>query len=356
MSFRHFTNGLALFIMFVAVFALAHYSTKKSVEVTHELKQPSKNFQDQILFNLLTPVIWDHSFGLGAKQREEPLKVGVCQLTSAPATYNHRLIEITGFVSHGFEDFTISDPTCSSWGGIWLEYGGTAASGTMYCCGVTANRSRPESLMVEQMTIPLVDDPQFREFDKLIHHRPDSIVYATIVGRFFSGKEQKTARGVFWHGYGHMGCCSLFAIQQVISVEPHDRDDLDYGAAADQPDSDQLGCGYTFLTGDRPFNDFLEAQRKAELRVQEWAFSDPKRVATQTLARLLKIDENSITELRQTRQAQGRFVYQWKLRGKLVSYMVVVSRPYALSFYAKDPKKIAWVVIAAYKSSCGDDN
>jgi len=32
--------------------------------------------------------------------------------------------------------------------------------------------------------------------------------------------------------------------------------------------------------------------------------------------------------------------------------MVVVSRPYLLSFYALDPKRVAWVVIAAYESSC----
>jgi hypothetical protein len=36
--------------------------------------------------------------------------------------------------------------------------------------------------------------------------------------------------------------------------------------------------------------------------------------------------------------------------------MVVVSRPFLLSFYAKDPKRVAWVVIAAYDSSCGTTN
>ena len=55
----------------------------------------------------------------------------------------------------------------------------------------------------------------------------------------------------------------------------------------------------------------------------------------------------------QTRKAQGRFVYQWRPKAKRVSYMVVVNRPYWLSFYAKDTKRVAWVVTAAYKSSCG---
>jgi hypothetical protein len=37
------------------------------------------------------------------------------------------------------------------------------------------------------------------------------------------------------------------------------------------------------------------------------------------------------------------------------TYMVVVSRPYELSFYAK-ANRVAWVAIAAYRSSCGKDN
>jgi hypothetical protein len=37
---------------------------------------------------------------------------------------------------------------------------------------------------------------------------------------------------------------------------------------------------------------------------------------------------------------------------KKESYMIVVSRPYWLSFYSKDTKKVAWVVVGAYESSC----
>lgn len=47
-------------------------------------------------------------------------------------------------------------------------------------------------------------------------------------------------RGTYWGGYGHMGCCSLLAIQEVKSVNPVDRDDLDYGASVDQPDVGKL--------------------------------------------------------------------------------------------------------------------
>ena len=100
--------------------------------------------------------------------------------------------------------------------------------------------------------------------------------------------------------------------------------------------------------------DLIKDQKEAELGSREWAFTDPQRVATEALAGLLKLDPSSITEIRQTRKAQGRFVYEWKPVQRKTTYMVVVSRPYFLSFYAPDAKKIVWVVTAAYESTCGE--
>ena len=127
---------------------------------------------------------------------EQPEKLSACQLKNDPAAYNHKLVEVTGFVSHDFEDFTIFDPTCPSWPAIWLEYGGKAKSGTMYCCVVTADRHRPKEMKVEDVPIPLTDNEQFRAFDKLIQppfrsDRHGAIVHATLVGRFFSGRQIK---------------------------------------------------------------------------------------------------------------------------------------------------------------------
>ena len=311
-------------------------------------------------FNLVLTLIlisWSvFGFHVSQQQSMEPEKVTLCQLKSDPAKYNHKLIEVTGFISHGFENFTISDPNCSSWPDVWLEYGGTAVSGTIYCCGVTANRTRPKQLIVEKIPIPLMDDDRFREFDRLLQRRPDSVVHGTIVGRFFSGKQLKYTNATFWGGYGHLGCCSLLAIQQVKLVDAADREDLDYGASADQPDISKAGCGYKILSPTRPDNDIIQFQKRADDGEREWSFDDPLRVASDGLARLLKIDEKSITGIKETRSAQGRIVYQWRPDQKGTTYMVVASRPYLLSFYAKDNKKVAWVVIAAYESSCGQGN
>jgi hypothetical protein len=45
---------------------------------------------------------------------EQPVSVTVCQLKNDPPAYNHKLVELTAFVSHDFEDFTLFDPTCPS--------------------------------------------------------------------------------------------------------------------------------------------------------------------------------------------------------------------------------------------------
>ena len=288
---------------------------------------------------------------------EQPESVTVCQLKSDPAAYNHKLVEVTAFVSHAFEDFSLFDPTCSSWPSVWLEYGGKAKSGTMYCCGVTPDRHRPKELVVEQMPIPLTDNDQFREFDRVIQPpfrsgRYGAIAHATVVGRFFAGRQLHYPKATFWGGFGHMGCCSLLAIQEIKSVSPQDREDLDYGASADQPDIDKTGCGYRDLA---PANDLIQAQQEAELRHHDWVFDDPRRVASDAMARFAKIEESSITGIKETRNAQGRVVYEWR-PSQAETYMVVVSRPYWLSSYSRDPMRVAWMVVAAYVSTCDKNN
>jgi hypothetical protein len=276
---------------------------------------------------------------------EKPTKVSICELKGNPSLYNHKLIEITSFVSFGFEDFTLGDPTCDSKQLVWLEYGGTNNSGTMYCCGVTAERSRPQQLIVENISISLVVDEKFKTFDRIIHRSGGSIVYATIRGRFFSGKKTVFPGGTVYAGYGHFGIASLLAINQIVDVDSDENKGLDYQSSAEQPNINKIGHGYKFLEEENA----LEMQKQAENGEASWRFDNPEKVASNYLANLLKIDEKSFTDIKQTKQSQGRFVYSWKNIKTKTPYMLVVSRPYWLSFYAKDSKKVAWIVIDAYE-------
>jgi hypothetical protein len=288
---------------------------------------------------------------------QQPLRVTVCELKEKTAEFNQKLVEATGFVSHGFEDFGLFDPACPEWPYVWLEYGGTKKSGTVYCCGVSPRGTRAKPLQIEGIEIPATTDVTFEDFDKLIRTERDTVVHATLVGRFFAGKETRFPNGeVEWRGYGHMGCCSLFAVQQVLSVAAHDREDLDYRSSPDQPNIDKVGCGFQDLVRPWPYGDWVKAQQAAELQNDMAPFDSPREAAITALMRLARIDKETAAKLNEMKRAQGRVVYELKTDGGKETYMIVLSKPYLLSFYAKDPQKIAWIVIGAYESSCEKSN
>jgi hypothetical protein len=165
-------------------------------------------------------------FWLGTDARSEIVreppptaqKVSLCALQADPAAHNHKMIDVRGVVSHGFEDFTLSDPRCDDQLGIWLEYGGMVNSETVYCCGVKGG-PRTKALAVEGIATRLIDDALFRRFDARVRSRGDVRFRARLIGRFFAGLKQRTPKGEFWGGYGHLGCCSLLVIEQVRASE-----------------------------------------------------------------------------------------------------------------------------------------
>lgn len=157
-------------------------------------------------------------------EQQEPKAdaLDVCRIQADPAAYNRKLIEVSGLVGHGFEEFVLSGPKCSGGLHIWLEYGGSVNSDTVYCCGTTAGAPRGRTVVVEGITLPLVDDALFRRFDDHVRKSVSSgeVTFpATLRGHFFSGEKQPAAGGGFYGGYGHLGCCSLLVIEQVMAVD-----------------------------------------------------------------------------------------------------------------------------------------
>lgn len=283
-----------------------------------------------------------------------PEKTTICEIRKDPAAFNHKLVEVTGFVSRGFEDSGLFDPTCSSGPPyIWVEIGGKGGTGVMYCCNVPAERSRPEELVVEKVPIPLVNDEKFRQFDDLLQENGNSIVRATLIGRYFSGEKETLPNGEYWMGYGHMGIGSLFVVQQVVSVGLQSRVGFDTASSVDQPVSDAERCGtYSFLFFPDRKKD-IELQKRIDAGELAWRVTNPTRVAEEGLLGVLESKPSKPVKLIETKRANGRIVYHWRPNGKReISYMVVVSKPYWLSFYAEEPAKTGWVMSAAY-SICG---
>jgi hypothetical protein len=267
----------------------------------------------------------------GQDKSEAPVKATVCQLKSDPAAYEHKLVEVTGFVmTGGREDFNLFDPACPEYPDVDLEDGGSP---------------------IENIPTRLVEDARFKQFSDLLYREGNKVAHATIIGRFFAGKLVQYASGVRRKKHDKL------AIERIVSVDPHRSKALDYAALTfdDQPETaDKTGCGYTELTEMFPTAEMVQAQEKADRGEDEWVFTDPKRVATSGLAQLLTVDENSI-KLKLKRRAQGRFVYEWRPKTKSDYYVVVVNRPYLASFYAKNPNRVAWMLRAAYEAGCGEN-
>jgi len=286
----------------------------------------------------------------------EPRKVTYCELAKDPAAYNHELVRLTAFVTHGFEDFHIAEPNCvmpPERFSVWVVYGGKAESNTAYCCpGESGRETRTDSLTVEGVQIPLTGDPTFHQFTDLLKNEQDTTVRVTVVGRFFSGAKETINASSFWRGFGHMGCCSLFVIQRVEWFEPHTRSDVDYTAEAGWYEKE--GCSYKSVRYLRhvsiSYSDGTAEQAIAEQRLadtsQAWALSDPQRVAIESLKPLYP---RKVPVLRSVKKTPVRQVFRWK-NGKQ-SVVVVVIRPYWLSLYAA-AGSVAWISTTIKEAEC----
>jgi hypothetical protein len=164
-----------------------------------------------------------------ALAQEQPVDVSACQLAKTPKTFDRKLVRVRGTLNVFFEDFSLRIEKCDTEQGIWLAFGGDVPG--IVASTVNDNSRKPGSkLTVQGVSLGIEKDENFRRLYALISSRhgekPDYTATATLTGMFFSGVEQKDARGAdhFW-GYGHLGCCSLLVITQVadvISVPPAD--------------------------------------------------------------------------------------------------------------------------------------
>ena len=144
-----------------------------------------------------------------------PRKSTVCEMSKTPDGWNHVRVRLTAVATQDFEDFSLTDPACGDAESIWLTYGGSVSSGTIYCCpGEGGESRRPKPLVIEGVALPLVEDSIFHRFQALRGKHARTAARVTLVGTFFAGEKSALGRG-----FGHMGCCSLLAIERVESFK-----------------------------------------------------------------------------------------------------------------------------------------
>jgi hypothetical protein len=300
-----------------------------------------------ILGNRVTPVMNGEQ-----PKVEELMRVDPCTLSNNPAKYNHKLVEVSGYFSHSFENFSLVVP-CKGDASVWIEYGGLRGSNTMICCDVPAEEQRPKNLEVEGISVPLLNDENFKGFNAIINKEYDTIIKATVIGRYFSGEPFKGADGkIRWTGFGHFGMNSLLAIQQVKSFEPHDRFDIDYRdtfAGNDTPENaDHWFNTLAYWTENE--NDSLDYQKIAADAEANSNRNNPAEVAKNYLAKTLGINKSLLSEPRKIQTLRGAIVYEWTL-SKTRGFRVTVGHPYVLLPYLKDPANFPWIGVAAFNKA-----
>jgi hypothetical protein len=175
---------------------------------------------------------------------EAQMDVSFCELANNPRPYDGRTIRVRGTLSVHFEDFSLYGENCRTDQPIWLAFGGDVP-------GIVAStindgyRKPGADLMVNGTPFQIKKDENFRRLYALIStfhgDNPAFSVTATLTGAFFAGEERQGADGkTRYGGYGHLGCCALFVITEVDSVESVPPADLNLHGTVVGPDGKPL--------------------------------------------------------------------------------------------------------------------
>lgn len=290
-------------------------------------------------------------------QEQATLEASYCELAKNPAAFDRKQIRLTAFLAQGFENFTLSMPDCDdkiSKFSLWATYGGTAQTGIIYCCpGEAGVQSRQRPLSVDGLKVPLQDDQVFRSLTALLRKELDTVVRVSVVGKFLAGTKEVLKDRTWWRGYGHLGCCSLLIIERVEKFEPHDKNHVDYTAEAGWYEEE--GCKWEIADHlrhvsisfpDEEAKKAILEQQQADAGPRSWAFSDAERVAVESLQ---KHASTAVGPLKRDAETPGRQVF--RARTGKTAFVVVVTRPYWLSFYSRNGS-VVWVATTIKQANC----
>lgn len=202
------------------------------------------------------------------------------------------------------------------------------AADVVALCDVAAN---PKAFDGQTLEITAFAAKDF-ESSTLFDPRCESSVWVENLPKQWT-LERATLRGTFsaGPGFGHLGQWSLFRVTEIVSVDKHRACGLDRHLDAEEPDADCVKS--TFIAR----AEMLDQQRAADEGARAWAYRDALRVASERAPGV---------QLRRTQRSRGRRAYEG---GGL---RIVVSKPYWLSFFASNPKRVAWVAIVTYDTNC----
>lgn len=151
---------------------------------------------------------------------EQIVNTTLCELSAYPAKFNHKLVKLSGNVTHGYRLFSFTDDGCQpNLSSIWLDYGGSVMAPSVYN-PQHENEHRNQPLVIEGVPTTLVEDAQFKKFSDMIAGMSDKPqARVTLIGRYFAGHEVHVAGFDLWKGFGPLDCCTLLVIQKIVDVK-----------------------------------------------------------------------------------------------------------------------------------------
>jgi hypothetical protein len=153
---------------------------------------------------------------------EQVVATTVCDLASNPEALNHKLVKLSGDVTHGYKLFTLNAACKPNLSSLWLTYGGLASPPSIFN-PQQMEAPRSQQLVIEGIPTTLVDDALFKRFNKLISGMSDTPqARVTLIARYFAGHPQQIGEFKIWKGFGPLDCCTLLVIQKVVKVESND--------------------------------------------------------------------------------------------------------------------------------------
>jgi hypothetical protein len=182
--------------------------------------------------------------------QETTLELSVRDLAMHPRSFNGKMIRVRATLSVHFEDFSLAAPNCDTRQGIWLAFGGDVPG--IVPSTVNDNFRTPGvDIKVNGVSYGIKKDENFRRLYALIAVRhgdkPAYTVTATLEGAFYAGEERTLPNGQSdFSGYGHLGCCALFVITQVLNVESDPPANLNLRGTVFGPDGRPVE-GFTVL-------------------------------------------------------------------------------------------------------------
>jgi hypothetical protein len=291
-------------------------------------------------------------FGAGPATTQKPStlrEVTYCELVANAKQFDRVRVRITAFTEHAFEHFVLADPSCEDKLGFsfWVAFGGDVPSGAIYCCpgeGFPGGAPKPSA----KAEFPLVDDKVYRRFRTVLDSEGDTTVRFTVVGTVLLKPDPEPGNPLsLMRGYGHMGCCNLFVIEQIERFDEHKRKDLNYKATGAFYDGRRCWRSLDDREDDWSEAQAIREQQTADAGDRRWAFSDPRRVALEALRRQ---HGAQVSDLVLVKTGPGLQVFEWRHDRRWTT--AVVLRPYWLSSFAKT-KDVVWTAAKLETTSCG---